>query len=189
MEFRILGALEVEGTVALGGPKQRAVLAQLLLAAGEPVPASRLVDEVWGERPPEGAARSLEVYASKLRQAIAPTGAQILRRGTGYALELGAARFDAREFRVLAAAGRAALAGGDPATAEARLTEALALWRGPALADLDGRAGAVSGRGAAGGGGGSRRRLSPARPRPPSSYRSSSGARARSPSASGLAPS
>ncbi len=143
MEFRILGAVEVEGAVALGGPKQRAVLAQLLLAAGEPVPVSRLVDEVWGEQPPEGAARSLEVYASKLRQAIAATGAQIVRRGSGYALELGAARLDAREFRALAAAGRAALAGGDPATAEARLTEALALWRGPALADLDGRAGAA----------------------------------------------
>ena len=141
MEFRILGPLEVEGVPSLGGPKQRALLAQLVLAAGEPVPASRLVDEVWGEQPPAGAQRSVEVYVSRLRQEIASTGAEIMRRGSGYELVLGSARVDLREFRSLAREGRESLAAGDPKTAHARLQEALALWRGPALADIDGRSG------------------------------------------------
>jgi len=141
VEFRILGPLEVEGVPSLGGPKQRALLAQLVLAAGEPVPASRLVDEVWGEQPPAGAQRSVEVYVSRLRQEIASTGAEIVRRGSGYELVLGSARVDLREFRSLAREGRESLAAGDPKTAHARLQEALALWRGPALADIDGRSG------------------------------------------------
>jgi predicted ATPase/DNA-binding SARP family transcriptional activator len=139
-DFRILGPLEVEGVPSLGGPKQRALLAQLLLSAGAPVPADRLVDEIWGERIPNGAGRSLEVYASRLRKAIVHTGAEIVRRGSGYELRLGPARVDADEFRALVEQGRAALAGA-PTEAEARLREALELWRGPALADLDGDAG------------------------------------------------
>jgi predicted ATPase/DNA-binding SARP family transcriptional activator len=136
VEFRILGPLAVEGAQSLGGPKQRALLAQLVLAAGEPVPADRLVDLVWAERPPNGAMRSLEVYVSRLRQAIAPTGAEIVRRGGGYELVLGDARVDLHEFRSFAAAGRAALGAGDPDGARTSLSQALELWRGPALADL-----------------------------------------------------
>jgi predicted ATPase/DNA-binding SARP family transcriptional activator len=118
------------------------VLAQLVLSAGEPVSATRLIDAVWGEWPPQGAGRSLEVYASRLRKAIAATGAQIVRRGSGYELVLGPARVDALEFATLAREGREALAAGDPEAARRKLESALALWRARALADLDGDAGA-----------------------------------------------
>lgn len=136
-EFRILGPLEVDGGASLGGPRQRALLARLLLSADESVPSSSLIDAVWGERTPAGAGRSLEVYASRLRKAIAPTGAQIVRRGNGYALLLGPARVDVAEFEARADAGRRALAAGAAAEAWAHLADALALWRGPALPDLE----------------------------------------------------
>jgi predicted ATPase/DNA-binding SARP family transcriptional activator len=140
-ELRILGPLEVEGASSVGGPQQRALLAELLLAAGVAVPADRLIDAVWDDNPPPSANRALEVYASRLRQAIAPAGAQILRRGSGYQVVLGTARLDAHEFGLRAEAGRAALARGDAAGARSELGAALALWRGPALADVRGDAG------------------------------------------------
>jgi predicted ATPase/DNA-binding SARP family transcriptional activator len=141
-EFRILGPLEVAGVASLGGPRQRALLARLLLSPGEPVPEGELVDAVWEERPPAGAARSLQVYASRLRGLVAHTGAEIRRRGTGYELVLGPARLDASAFaRGRAEAARRAGAG-DPAGARTALEEALALWRGPALVDVPGALGA-----------------------------------------------
>ncbi len=139
--FRVLGPLEVDGVAALGGPRQRALLARLLLSADEPVPVQELVDAVWDEHPPAGAARSLEVYASRLRGLISHTGAAIVRRGEGYELALGAVPLDARVFGRLADAGRSALAAGDAAEARSRLADALALWRGPAVADVPGRLG------------------------------------------------
>src|SRR5919109_723124 len=91
MEFRILGPLEVaEGgvPVALGAPKQRAVLAVLLLHANEVVSAQRLIDELWGERPPATVGKSLQVHVSQLRKELGQgngSGETIVRtRGSGY---------------------------------------------------------------------------------------------------------
>jgi len=101
MEFRVLGPLDVRlggETLALGGGKQRAVLAVLLLRAGEVVSVERLVDEVWGDDPPPSAAHTLESYVSRLRQLFNGHGPRLVRRGAGYALELGDATLDARGF-------------------------------------------------------------------------------------------
>ena len=95
------------------------------------------------DRPPAGAARSLKVYASRLRKLISHTGAEILRRGDGYELVLGPARLDAHVFQALTDAARRALATGDAVGARSRLVEALALWRGSALADVPGDPGAA----------------------------------------------
>ena len=123
-------------TVSLGGAKQRAVLAVLLLRAGEVVPVGRLVDEVWGDDPPPSAAHSLESYVSRLRQLFNGHGPALVRRGAGYAIELGDAMLDAQGFIDLHE--RAALAAAVDEYAEVvEMTEAaLAMWRGPALADV-----------------------------------------------------
>jgi YVTN family beta-propeller protein len=137
MEFRILGSLEVllEGRqIPLGGPRQRAVLAILLLHRGEVVSADRVVDELWGERPPDTATKTVQVYVSRLRKAL---GAGVLAtRGGGYALEVGADDVDAGRFERLAGEGREALDRGDARGASETLRAALDLWRGPPLADL-----------------------------------------------------
>jgi DNA-binding SARP family transcriptional activator/basic membrane lipoprotein Med (substrate-binding protein (PBP1-ABC) superfamily) len=139
VEFRVLGPLEmrVEGaSVSLGGAKQRAVLAVLLLRAGEVVPVGRLVDEVWGDDPPPSAAHSLESYVSRLRQLFNGHGPTLSRRGAGYLIELGDATLDARRFVELQE--RAALAAAMDEHAEVvdLAGAALAMWRGPALADV-----------------------------------------------------
>src|ERR671913_478333 len=89
-EFRILGPLEVVAggrPVALGGAKACSLLAFLLLHRGEVVSRERLVDELWGERPPKAVASELRVYVAKLRKALGP--ALIVTRGDGYALIAG----------------------------------------------------------------------------------------------------
>jgi len=91
LEFRVLGPLDVRlagESLVLGGGKQRAVLAILLLRAGEVVPVERLVDEVWGTDPPPSAAHTLESYVSRLRQLFNGSGTLLVRRGVGYALEI-----------------------------------------------------------------------------------------------------
>ncbi len=95
MEFRILGPLEVGGEPFHGGPKPRALLVSLVLARGSPVSRERLVDAVWGERPPASAAHALQVYVSELRKA----GIEIERHGDGYRLH--ADWLDAAEFEGL----------------------------------------------------------------------------------------
>jgi len=137
VQFRILGPLEVaERDVPrpLGGARQRAVLAILLVHRGEVVSGERLVEELWGERAPATAGKVLQAYISRLRKVI---GADVLlTRGRGYVLPPAAGELDLDEFERLAADGRAALAAGDAASAAARLREALGLWRGPPLADF-----------------------------------------------------
>jgi DNA-binding SARP family transcriptional activator len=138
VEFRILGPLEVEddGRVApLGGAKQRALLALLLLHANEIVPRDRLIDDIWGDRAPETAATALQGYVSGLRKALGSD--RILTRAPGYLLQLDSSEVDLGRFERLAREGREALADGDAERAAALLSEALALWRGPPLADLD----------------------------------------------------
>lgn len=139
MSFDVLGPLEVrvgDEELVMGGAKQRAVLAVLLLRAGEVVPVERLVDEVWGNDPPPSAAHTLESYVSRLRQLLNGHGPLLVRRGAGYALELGDATLDSRRFVELQE--RASLATAMDGHAEVvELTgAALAMWRGPALADV-----------------------------------------------------
>jgi DNA-binding SARP family transcriptional activator len=118
----------------LGGAKQRAVLAILVLHRGEPISGERLADELWGERAPATAAKTLQGYISRLRKTL---GDEILRtRGRGYVLTLPAGQLDLDEFERLAGEGRHALSAGDAATAAERLRGALGLWRGPPLADF-----------------------------------------------------
>jgi YVTN family beta-propeller protein len=141
MQFGLLGPVEVEEEgrfIALGSAKQRALLAILLLHANEVVSRDRLIDDLWGERPPESASHSLEVYVSRLRKALQPDGGEplLLTRPGGYLLRLGPEQLDLSRFERLSEDGRGALAVGNYDTAAARLREALALWRGSALADL-----------------------------------------------------
>jgi DNA-binding SARP family transcriptional activator/ABC-type branched-subunit amino acid transport system substrate-binding protein len=147
MEFRILGpldALDDEGRrVDLGGHKQRALLAALLLRANEVVSQDVLVEELWGESPPPTATKTLQAYVSRLRKAVAgaarePGSGDVLleTRGRGYLLRVAPGSLDAAEFERLVEEGRQSLARDDPKRAADRLRTALALWRGPALADL-----------------------------------------------------
>ena len=87
MQFKILGPLEVldgEQSVAVPGAKPRALLAALLLRPGQTVSAERLIDELWGDEPPETAQNTLQVYVSQLRRALGPD--LVTRRSSGYSL-------------------------------------------------------------------------------------------------------
>jgi predicted ATPase/DNA-binding SARP family transcriptional activator len=138
MRYGILGSFEVaddEGReVALGGLKQRSVLAMLLLRAGEVVSSDRLIEELWGERAPATAAKTIQVYVSKLRKALGD-GVLVTRSG-GYVLGITTAEIDAGQFESLATEGRGSLHAGDFRRAAGLLREALGLWRGHALADF-----------------------------------------------------
>jgi len=135
--FRILGPLEAQDEgrlVPLGGTKQRAVLAILLLNRGEVVSVDRLADELWGEEPPDTATKTVQVYVSRLRKELGPD--TVLTRGGGYVLDIEPAQLDAARFALLTDEGRAALERGEANTASDLLREALALWRGTPLGDL-----------------------------------------------------
>jgi DNA-binding SARP family transcriptional activator len=138
LEFGILGPVQVvrDGQVlGVGGPRQRAVLALLLVAAGRVIPAERLAEELWGGCPPPGAAGTLRAHVSRLRTLLRPD-AVLVAQGGGYALAAGPGQLDAARFERLAGAGREALEAGVAAVAASRFGEALGLWRGPALADV-----------------------------------------------------
>ena len=137
MELRILGSLEVvDGgrQLPLGGTKQRAVLAILLLHRREVVSVDRLVDELWGETPPDTATKTVQVYVSRLRKALGE--GVLLTRAGGYVVEIDDEQLDAGRFERLAREGRDALGRGDAGAARDLLRQALDLWRGPPLADL-----------------------------------------------------
>jgi DNA-binding SARP family transcriptional activator/basic membrane lipoprotein Med (substrate-binding protein (PBP1-ABC) superfamily) len=139
IRLRVLGGLEAEAgerALVLGGPRQRAVLAALLLRAGEVVPDGRLIDDVWGESPPASAGHSLESYVSKLRQALVPHGIALERRGAGYRIDLGPATLDSIDFAALVEAASQASAAGDHGGAAKIAKDALGLWRGPVLSDI-----------------------------------------------------
>jgi DNA-binding SARP family transcriptional activator len=144
MDFHILGPLEVldEGrAITPAGSKQRALLALLLLHANETLSTDRLIDELWGERPPAGAAKAVQVTISRLRKTLAggeggdPDGVVVTRQH-GYELRLNPDRLDANRFERLVVEGRSQLAGGRPEPALSALEEALSLWRGQPLAEL-----------------------------------------------------
>ena len=137
MEFRILGPVEVRDdgrVVRLGGGKQRAVLALLLLNANRVVASERMIELIWGERPPATAATALHGHISSLRKALGPD--VIATRPPGYVLETAIGELDLERFEWLQAEGRDALENGDPALAAERLRAALELWRGEALSDV-----------------------------------------------------
>lgn len=148
MRFRILGPTQVvlaDGReVPVGGPRLRALLALLLLDAGRVVPAERLIDGLYGEHPPRGAANALQSQVSRLRQALPAAYDPVEFHPAGYRLTVDPDDVDAYRFERLAETGRRALADGDRPRAAAVLREALALWRGPALADVAGVAGVAA---------------------------------------------
>ena len=140
MEFRVLGPLEIEndGTLlALGGAKQRALLAMLLMHANEVVSRDSLIEGLWGETAGDRASHSLEAQVSRLRKALRRDSEQILlTRPNGYMLSLGADQLDLFVFERLLEEGRSALETGAADDAAAALRRALALWRGRAFDDV-----------------------------------------------------
>src|SRR5439155_1030760 len=133
MEFRILGPFEVEDdgrTIPLAGAKQRALLALLVLRRGRPVSTDRLIEDVWNGSPPETALKSIQVYVSQLRKVLGE--ARLVTRERGYELVLSPGELDADRFDTLVGAAAQA----PPEHAAALLREALALFRGEPLADL-----------------------------------------------------
>jgi serine/threonine protein kinase/WD40 repeat protein len=137
VRFSVLGSLEVfgdEGSVPLGGPKQRIVLAHLVLGANKVVSTEHLIDALWGEELPEDPRSTLQVYVSRLRSALGPDAVEA--RVPGYVLRVDRDEVDALRFEDLLGAARGN--GSDPRASDEILAEALELWRGPALADLSG---------------------------------------------------
>ena len=141
MEFRLLGPVEVMNdgqAFTVGGARARAVLAMLLLNANRVVSADRLAEELWPGLGPARAAANLQVRLTELRRALRSAGeaGRLVTRPPGYVIRVTVDELDVLRFGRLAAAGRAALTGGDAAGAARLLDDSLALWRGPALADL-----------------------------------------------------
>ncbi|HLG09700.1 MAG TPA: BTAD domain-containing putative transcriptional regulator [Gaiellaceae bacterium] len=137
MDFSMLGPLEVRDQgrpLEIGGGKQRALLALLLLHVREVVSVDRIVDALWGETPPASALNSVHIYVSQLRRAIGD--GYLETRGQGYMLVLEQDELDLYRFERLFEHGRELLAGGEANDAARTLREALSLWRGPALADV-----------------------------------------------------
>jgi YVTN family beta-propeller protein len=144
VDYRLLGPLEVRrdgGDVALGGDRQRVLLAVLLLHANEVVSADVLIDGLWGETPPPSALNALHVKVSRLRRALGVNGdpqsdGVLATRGRGYVLRVDPGELDVDRFRGLLELGRQQLAAGDANQAADTLRSALAMWRGAALADF-----------------------------------------------------
>jgi DNA-binding SARP family transcriptional activator/DNA-binding beta-propeller fold protein YncE len=144
MDFRLLGPLDVVDhgrSIQVGHGKRRSLLVLLLLHPNEVISAERLIDALWGEHPPATAAKSVHVYVSQLRRelgrdAVSANGGVLVTYGNGYAACVGAEDIDTQRFERMLGDGLRALATGDARRASARLTEAIAMWRGPALADL-----------------------------------------------------
>jgi len=140
LEIRLLGPVEAslsERLLPLDRPQQRALLALLALNANRVVSTDRLIDALWGERPPPTASVALYGLVSGLRKLLEPDHASVVvTKAPGYLLGLPAEQIDLGRFELLAAEGRRALGSDDADTASARLAEALELWRGPPLQDL-----------------------------------------------------
>jgi ABC-type transport system substrate-binding protein/DNA-binding SARP family transcriptional activator len=143
LEFRILGPLEVRAdgvAVPMGGPRQRALLALLLLSANRAISRDRLIEELMLEPPGERAERALTVQVSRLRKALSAIDGsepRLVASPPGYVLRVKPRELDLDTFEQLLADGRRELEGGDPAAAVAAFREAQALWRGRPLADLE----------------------------------------------------
>jgi DNA-binding SARP family transcriptional activator len=141
--FLVLGPLEVrrEGeSLSLGGPKQRSVLALLLLEAGRLVPTSRLLEQVWGDADSDGSIGSLQAYVSTLRKILRdperPDDERLEFVRPGYRFCVDAGELDLAQVDEVLAQARELRAAGDLAASSHLLRYGLSLWRGPALADL-----------------------------------------------------
>src|SRR5581483_7062182 len=137
MRVRILGPFHLEDggrRIALSGARQRAVLASLVLHANEVVPSGQLLVELWGDDAPASAANALQAAVSRLRRVL-PAG-RLVTTVSGYLLRLFPAELDAAQFEQRLREGRDALAAGEPALSVQLLDQALALGRGPPLADF-----------------------------------------------------
>jgi DNA-binding SARP family transcriptional activator/ABC-type transport system substrate-binding protein len=133
VELRVLGPLEVidgDRSVPIGGGRQRKLLAILLLHANEFVSSDRLIDDLWGDDRPETAAKALQGYVSQLRKTLGADA--LVTRSGGYMLKLAPGQRDVDRFEQLVDDAREA----EPWEAAEKLREALALWRGPPLADF-----------------------------------------------------
>jgi YVTN family beta-propeller protein len=138
LDFCILGSVEVrdgDRLLAVGGGRQKALLALLLIHRGEARSTDRLIDALWGAHPPPSATNSIHVYVSNLRKVLGD--GRIETRERGYSLQLDPGELDFDLFESLLAAGREQLAGGDASAAAETLARALALWRGPPLSGLE----------------------------------------------------
>jgi DNA-binding SARP family transcriptional activator/basic membrane lipoprotein Med (substrate-binding protein (PBP1-ABC) superfamily) len=139
LRFRILGPLEARAgqrAIELGGRRPRAVLAALLLRAGEVVSVERLIDDTWGDSPPASAAHSLEAYVSRLRRALAEHDVALERRGGGYRIDLQSAVLDSQLCEALVERAAETALAGNNGRAAALAKEALDLWEGPALSGV-----------------------------------------------------
>jgi len=142
MRFLVLGPLMVTDgggvPIPIAGSKERTVLADLIARAGRVVSVDDLIEDLWGERPPRTAEKTLGSYVSRLRRALEPTRATgstsdvIVTRGNGYTLEVAADEVDSLRFEALAERGRRLLDSGRAEDAGSALDEALGLWRGSA---------------------------------------------------------
>jgi DNA-binding SARP family transcriptional activator len=143
VRFGVLGPLRVHaggGEVLITAPRERVLLAMLLLRAGEPVPAERLVEAVWGDTPPRTAYNGIQACVSRLRRRFAGAGfpARIIGRDpAGYRALVDPDQVDLHRFRALTGRARDAVASGRRMETRDRYREAAELWRGPALAGVD----------------------------------------------------
>jgi DNA-binding SARP family transcriptional activator/WD40 repeat protein len=138
IEIRILGRVDalVDGqSAAVGGSKQKAVLAMLALRANRTLGADELIDGLWGDRPPASAAKNVQLYISRLRKALDPngSGARIVTRGRGYVLQLPEEAVDATRFERLV---ERAQTQADRGVVDGAAQDALDLWAGAPLADV-----------------------------------------------------
>src|SRR4051794_19680525 len=137
MDFRLLGPLEIhtaDGPVTVAAGKQRALLALLLLNANRSVSRDRIVDALWGEGAPASSSKMVQILVSQVRKSLPEP--RVATRPPGYVLEVADGELDLQQFDRAAAGGRDALDRNEPERARELLGEALALWRGPALADV-----------------------------------------------------
>jgi YVTN family beta-propeller protein len=137
IEFHLLGSLEAvgdDGKIGLGAPRQKALLAVLLIHRGRMVSADAIIDALWGEHPPATALKIVQGYVSNLRRALG--GAALRTEGHGYRLCAEDESTDSDRFERLVTDGRLALEAGDARLARTTLRAALDLWRGPALAEF-----------------------------------------------------
>lgn len=141
MDFLVLGPVAVhDGTAELnlGGPKARALIADLLVQAGHVVPIEQLIDDIWGEAPPPSARNLVHVYVCRLRRILRAAGAAnvLTSSHAGYRLNIEPEQLDLARFERLSASGRLAVRTGAAEDGARLLRQALALWRGPAFADV-----------------------------------------------------
>ena len=145
MRFQVLGPLEVEaddGPVALGGPKERLLLALLLTRPNQVVSVEALISGLWGGRPPPSAAKTVQSHVLRLRRSLEPgrargaAGAVLVTREPGYLVRVAPDGLDAARFEELTTRARRELSDGQAAAAAGTLREALGLWRGQAFQEF-----------------------------------------------------